>query len=220
MNCDRWSRSSVSLVVLASLRTGLEVALVHPDRADWPAVAERSLQDVDRLQRITTDLLHLAVQDRPLPTEVVDLTDVVVEQVHEQGMVGLPKVDVELDAHPALVRGDAIDLERLLTNLIDNAIRHCVAGVLLKVHAREAEVVVEVLDDGPGIPVGDRERVFERFVRLDDARARDAGGSGLGLTLARDIAVRHGGTLTVEDSEVGARFVLRLPGVPDGGGLP
>jgi signal transduction histidine kinase len=92
--------------------------------------------------------------------------------------------------------------------------------VTVTVSSAEEQVVLEVLDDGPGIPVGERERVFDRFVRLDDARARDAGGSGLGLTLARDIAVRHGGTLTVEDSDVGARFVLRLPGVRDEGGLP
>ncbi len=206
---------------LASLRTGLEVALVHPGRADWPAVAERSLQDVDRLQRITTDLLHLAVQDRPLSTEVIDLAELAIEQVEEENMLGLRHVHAVLDGLPALVRGDRLQLERLLRNLIENAMRHCVRHVRVTVRAgKDRPVVVEVLDDGPGIPVADRERVFERFVRLDDARARDAGGSGLGLTLARDIAVRHGGTLTVEDSGAGARFVLRLPGVPDEGGLP
>jgi signal transduction histidine kinase len=206
---------------LTSLRTGLEVALAHRERANWPAVVQRSLLDVDRLQRITADLLQLAVQDRPVSTEVIDLVDVAVEQVYEENMLGLRDVRAVADG-PALVRGDLLQLERLLSNLIGNAMRHCVRHVTVTVTVSSAEeqVVLEVLDDGPGIPVGERERVFARFVRLDDARARDAGGSGLGLTLARDIAVRHGGTLTVEDSDVGARFVLRLPGVRDEGGLP
>jgi signal transduction histidine kinase len=72
--------------------------------------------------------------------------------------------------------------------------------------------VVEVADDGDGVPEADRERIFERFVRLDDARSRDDGGAGLGLAIARDVAVRHGGTLTVRDTPAGgALFELRLP---------
>jgi signal transduction histidine kinase len=204
---------------LASLRTGLEVALIHPGRADWPAVAKRSLKDVDRLQRITADLLQLAVQDRPLPTDVVDLADLVTELVAVCSF-GIGSTLTAVVDLPAMVRGELLQLELLLRNLIDNAVRHAASVVLVRLDGRSDEVVLEVIDDGPGIPVGDRDRVFDRFVRLDDARARDAGGSGLGLALARDIAVRHGGTLTVEDSDAGARFVLRLPGVGGGGELP
>ncbi|EWM19402.1 HAMP domain-containing sensor histidine kinase, partial [Kutzneria sp. 744] len=194
---------------LASLRTGLEVALAHPGRADWQSVARRSLLDVDRLQRITSDLLQLT-GDRPLSTELVDLSDVVAEEAAVHSSLGVgPRVLASVEI-PAMVRGELGQLERLLRNLIDNAVRHADSIVRVRMDARDPDVVkVEVLDDGPGIPVHERERVFDRFVRLDDARARDGGGSGLGLALARDIAVRHGGTLTIEDSAAGARFVLR-----------
>jgi signal transduction histidine kinase len=73
---------------------------------------------------------------------------------------------------------------------------------------------VEVRDDGPGIPEADRERVFERFARIDEARDRGHGGAGLGLAIARDIAVRHGGRLYAADSADGARFVAELPQSP------
>jgi signal transduction histidine kinase len=79
------------------------------------------------------------------------------------------------------------------------------------VRAEGADAVLEVLDDGAGIPAESRERVFERFARLEEARERDSGGTGLGLPIAREIAHAHQGTLTVEDSAAGARFVLRLP---------
>ncbi|SDY48925.1 Signal transduction histidine kinase [Amycolatopsis xylanica] len=194
---------------LASLRAGLEVALAHPDRADWPEVAQRSLLDVQRLQRITADLLQLTAEV-PAPTGHVDLADVVAEQIAERALQPGPVFRSYVDG-PAVVPGEPVQLERLLRNLLDNAARHAESSITVSVGASGGEVVLEVLDDGPGIAVADRERVFDRFARLDDARARDAGGSGLGLTLARDIAVRHGGSLRVEDSPRGARLVARLP---------
>ncbi|MFD8494767.1 sensor histidine kinase [Amycolatopsis sp. NPDC059657] len=194
---------------LASLRAGLEVALTHPDRADWPEVAQRSLLDVQRLQRITADLLQLTAEV-PAPSGRVDLADVVAEQVAERALQPGPVNRSYVDG-PAVVSGEPVQLERLLRNLLDNAARHAESSVTVSVGVSSGEVVLEVLDDGPGIAVADRERVFDRFARLDDARARDAGGSGLGLTLARDIAVRHGGSLRVEDSQRGARLVARLP---------
>ncbi len=198
---------------LANVRAGLEVALAHPDRADWPSVARRSLVDVQRLQRITADLLQLAVDpaEAPRPSEVVDLADVVREQVAERALVlGGPVIRSVVDG-PGPVSGDPLQLERLLRNLLDNAVRHAATSVTVHIGWSAGDVVLEVLDDGRGIPAEERERVFDRFTRLDDARTRDAGGSGLGLTLARDIAARHGGTLRVEDSETGARLVARLP---------
>ncbi|OXM58871.1 histidine kinase [Amycolatopsis thailandensis] len=197
---------------LANLRTGLEVALTHADRADWPAVARRSLLDIQRLQRITADLLQLAVDpaEVPAPEGVVDLADVVGEQVAERALEPGPAIVSDVDG-PAPVPGEPVQLERLLRNLLDNAVRHARSSVTVRLRREAGEAVLEVIDDGPGIPAADRERVFDRFARLDDARARDAGGTGLGLTLARDIAVRHGGSLRVADGGQGARLIARLP---------
>jgi signal transduction histidine kinase len=98
--------------------------------------------------------------------------------------------------------------------LLDNAQRHADSAVDVTVRREDDTVILEVLDDGEGIAEADRERVFQRFTRLDAARSRDAGGSGLGLALVRDIAAVHGGTITIEPSAHGARFVLRVPAHP------
>ncbi len=113
--------------------------------------------------------------------------------------------------------GDPVALGQVVRNLLDNAVRHARSRVTVELHPAGpggGEVVLVVSDDGPGIPPEERERVFERFVRLDEARARDAGGSGLGLAIVRSVVEAHGGSVTVQD---GARFVVRLPGVPDAG---
>jgi signal transduction histidine kinase len=104
-----------------------------------------------------------------------------------------------------------MQLIRVLDNLLANAQRHAETAVDVTVERDGDEVVVAVADDGPGIAPADRERIFERFVRLDDSRRRDPGGSGLGLAISRDIAHAHNGSLKVEDSPQGARFGLRLP---------
>jgi signal transduction histidine kinase len=109
-----------------------------------------------------------------------------------------------------LVDGDRLRLSRLITNLLDNAERHAESTIIVTVR-KDGDASLEVLDDGAGIAPEHRERVFERFTRLDASRSRDAGGTGLGLPIAREIARAHGGTLTIEDSDRGARFVLRLP---------
>jgi signal transduction histidine kinase len=103
----------------------------------------------------------------------------------------------------------------MLRNLLDNASRYARERVVVLVSRPEPGLVrVEVRDDGPGIPEADRERVFERFARIDEARDRGHGGAGLGLAIARDIAVRHGGRLYAADSADGARFVAELPQSP------
>jgi signal transduction histidine kinase len=110
------------------------------------------------------------------------------------------------------VCGDALRLGRLLTNLVDNAERHAVAQITVTVRTdEEGDAVLEVLDDGAGIDPEQWEVVFRRFTRLDAARSRDSGGTGLGLSIARHIAEAHGGSLRIEPSDRGARFVLRLP---------
>jgi signal transduction histidine kinase len=110
-----------------------------------------------------------------------------------------------------VITGDRLQLIRLLTNLVDNAEHHTATEVTVSLRRAGEGTVLEVTDDGPGIPPDQREAVFDRFTRLDTARNRDTGGTGLGLPIAREIAGQHGGTLTIEDSTQGARFVLRIP---------
>ena len=114
------------------------------------------------------------------------------------------------------VDGDAAGLRRVLRNLGDNAARHARGHLAFSVAERDGRVLVEVDDDGPGIPEADRERVFERFVRLDDARARDDGGSGLGLAIVAELVAAHGGTVAIAPSPLGgARLEVTLPRPPD-----
>ncbi|WP_436757712.1 sensor histidine kinase [Streptosporangium sp. V21-05] len=109
------------------------------------------------------------------------------------------------------VTGDALDLSRVLVNLVDNALRHTSAPVLVELRAEGADAVLTVTDDGPGIPEADRERVFDRFTRLDSARSRDEGGAGLGLAIVRETVHAHGGAVHLEDASPGLRAVVRLP---------
>src|SRR5690606_40718649 len=108
---------------------------------------------------------------------------------------------------PVEVRGDAMDLSRVLTNLIDNAIRHTTTKVEVSL---TADGTLTVTDDGPGIPEEDRERVFDRFTRLDAGRSRDEGGAGLGLAIVRETVRAHGGTVHLEDASPGLRPVVSL----------
>ena len=109
------------------------------------------------------------------------------------------------------VEGVRMQLVRLLNNLLDNANRYGGGEISIGVYREGYSAVMTIKDRGPGIPAAERERIFERFTRLDAARSRGAGGTGLGLAIARDIALAHGGTLTVEDAPEGACFVLRVP---------
>ncbi|MEU0894294.1 sensor histidine kinase [Streptomyces massasporeus] len=188
---------------IASLRTQLEVAAAHPDLLDLDGAVE----DTVRLQRLAADLLLLARLDageRPGGTRV-DLAGLAREAA--QGRTG-----VTVDAEPVEVAGSRGQLGRVLANLLDNAQRHARSAVTVNVRREGDRAVVGVADDGDGVPEDDRERIFERFVRLDAARSRDDGGAGLGLAIARDVAVRHGGTLTAGRGPAGgALFELRLP---------
>jgi signal transduction histidine kinase len=99
-----------------------------------------------------------------------------------------------------------------LANLLDNAVLHARSGVKVTVKRLQEQTTVIVADDGPGIPATDRERVFDRFTRLDDARTRDAGGSGLGLAIVRDLVSRHHGSVKLDDANPGLRVTVALPG--------
>ncbi|MFC5744045.1 sensor histidine kinase [Actinomadura rugatobispora] len=198
---------------ITSLRLQLEANSAYPEGADWPAANAQALAATERLSGIVDELLMLARLDAGATAErrVVDLSRLAAEQIRRLARARVP-VHADLDG-PARVLGSPVQLDRLLTNLLDNAVRHARARVDLSVAVRDDEVVVTVDDDGTGIAPEDRERVFERFTRLREGRRLDKGGSGLGLPLSREIAASHGGTLTIEDGPRGARFVLRLPGV-------
>jgi signal transduction histidine kinase len=193
---------------VASLRTQLEVGAAHPELLDLDGAVE----DVVRLQRLAADLLLLARLDageRPAHETPVALDALVREALAQQ--LGA-RVPVRTEVAAVAVRGSRGQLARVLGNLVDNAQRHAQSGVRVAVREEGRWAVLEVADDGPGVPEGERERIFERFVRLDDARSRDDGGAGLGLAIARDVVVRHGGTLTVGTApEGGALFGVRLP---------
>ncbi|MGY0491722.1 sensor histidine kinase [Streptomyces sp. WG-D5] len=193
---------------IASLRTQLEVGAAHPELLD----VDGAVEDTVRLQELAADLLLLARLDageKPGGGEV-DLAALVREEVSQRVGDRVP-VHVEAAEVPQ-VSGSRGQLARVLGNLVDNAQRHARAAVRVTVRADAERVVLGVADDGAGVPRGERERIFERFVRLDDARSRDGGGAGLGLAIARDVAARHGGTLTVRTApEGGALFELALP---------
>ncbi|MGW2203015.1 HAMP domain-containing sensor histidine kinase [Streptomyces sp. NPDC001774] len=189
---------------IASLRTQLEVGAAHPELLDVPGAVE----DTVRLQHLAADLLLLARLDagERLAGAPVDLAALATEAA-----AGRRGVTVEA-AESVQVSGSRGRLGRVLGNLLDNAVRHARAEVTVTVRREGDRAVLGVADDGPGVPEADRERIFERFVRLDDARTRDEGGAGLGLAIARDVAVRHGGTLTVGEAPAGgALFELVLP---------
>ncbi|MFG1997681.1 sensor histidine kinase [Spirillospora sp. NPDC048911] len=196
---------------ITAARAQVEDALLHPGDTDWPEVGRAVLGSLDRLQAIVSDLLELARLDAGAAqggTDLVELAGLVEAEVARAPRTKEIVTDLDPDV---TVRGDRLRLARLLTNLLDNAERHAVRGVHVAVRAEEGMAVLEVVDDGAGIEDGDREIVFQRFTRLDAARSRDAGGTGLGLPIARQVARAHHGTLGIEDSDRGARFVLRVP---------
>ncbi|GAA3360772.1 sensor histidine kinase [Saccharopolyspora gregorii] len=196
---------------LAALRTPLEVAQAHPERADWPGIADGTLDDLDRLERLTSDLLALArIDGRPhTPGEALDLGSLAADTLERRPPTHLARhAEIEPDV---LVDGHRTHLSRLITNLLDNAETHAEHRVSLSLRVEDGRARLDVSDDGPGVPAESREHVFERFARLDTARARERGGAGLGLALAREIAQLHGGTLAITDSPRGARFTATFP---------
>lgn len=192
---------------IASLRTQLEVGAAHPGLLD----VDGAVEDVVRLQRLAADLLLLARLDageRPSGARVA-LAELVREELAQRVE---DRVAVRCELGAVEVAGSRGQLARVLGNLVDNAQRHARSEVRVAVREEGGWGVVEVEDDGSGVPEEERERIFERFVRLDDARSRDDGGAGLGLAIARDVVLRHGGRLDVRTAPGGgALFAVRLP---------
>jgi signal transduction histidine kinase len=202
---------------LTNMRTQLEVAQRLGERTDWREVADDLLIDTQRLSRLVDDLLLLARADdagtralRTMPVELGELVTSLAERYPS------PPVAVTLPEDPLWTSGEPEALARVIANLVDNALRHTRSTVRVEVSGDGPYHLVTVTDDGPGVPVADRKRVFDRFTRLDDARARDAGGAGLGLAIVRELVRRHGGTVRLADASPGPglRAEVRLPAAP------
>jgi signal transduction histidine kinase len=172
-----------------------------------------TLAALNRLQALVDQLLDLATyeQHQPAPLRPVDLDDLVLRHAHLLQRTTNLTVDTTGVSGGQVVGNDEA-LGRMIENLTSNARRHARNRVTFSVRESGAWVELVVTDDGTGIPIADRDRVFERFVRLDGARELDRSGAGLGLAIVTEIVERHGGTIAVEDGSVpGARFVVRLP---------
>lgn len=203
---------------IAGIRAAADVLRAGSgDDAQRQRLQELMIAEADRAAELVEDLLESARLDEgtPLRADNVDLMALLRRELDAAAGAGL---QTALTGDPVIVRADGPRLAALTRNLIRNA-AYAMASTpdpLLQVDIRASEggVVVAVTDNGPGVPAADRERVFDRLVRLDDDRARPSGGSGLGLAIARATARRHGGELVCTarpDGRDGARFVLTLP---------
>jgi len=198
---------------LATVTTALDLAATRPGVLEPAMVRGTLLPEAHRMRSLVEDLLLLARADEkglPLHISDVDLDDVLDTECRRLRSAGTLRLDCS--GHPVRVRGDATQLGRVVRNLADNAARHARTTVSLSATEHDGTAVVVVSDDGLGVPEAERERIFERFVRLDTDRARAAGGSGLGLAIVSEIVAAHGGGVTVHTAPGGgARFVVRLP---------
>jgi len=194
---------------LTSLRTNLEL-LARGQPAD-PAERQQLIQDLvaqmERLSALVGDLIDLARdEEMPFPVEEVRLDDVASTAIDEM-RVRYPRVTFRSEMRPAAIRGVRPRIARAVTNLLDNAAKWSPAGGVVEVSVVGEEVVVR--DHGPGIGPEDSTHVFDRFWRA--ANARHLPGSGLGLSIVKQVAEAHGGSVTLEHpSDGGARFRLRL----------
>ena len=196
---------------VASIRAQLETGLLDPEATDWEQVAKTVLAEDDRLEALVSNLVALARLEegakRPLATEV-DLDEIVRE-------VTARVVQMPIDRSGVLagrVMGVPGELTSVVRNLVDNAVRHADDTVRVSLATHGPTVRLAVEDDGEGVAPEDRERVFERFTRLERGRSRDRGGSGIGLALVQRVVDAHRGRVFVESSELGgASFVVELP---------
>jgi signal transduction histidine kinase len=197
---------------LASLRSQLEVAALDNLDPAWTATVNDMLIDHDRLERLVADLLLLTRTDgrEALVLEPIDLGYVVRRELARRA---IPANQTRTSAAAnALILGNEDALVRILRNLLDNAERHAKTSVHIEVVvAPTGPVSLVVHDDGHGIPAGLEQEIFERFTRLDDARASDAGGSGLGLAIVAELAHAHNAQVAVDTTSSGARFVVTFP---------
>jgi signal transduction histidine kinase len=199
---------------LSTLVTTAEVASLDESGKTWLDMQQTVLSESNRMQSLVEDLLTLAKVDaHQLQLDVldVDLDDVLDSEIKRLRTVS--SLQVTADRQPVRVRGDERRLAQVFRNLLDNAARHAKSRIVVGMERRPSEVVVSVDNDGEIISPEDRDRVFERFARLDASRSTDGGSSGLGLAISREIMVAHGGTVVATESDGWCRFEVMLPTV-------
>ncbi|WP_079608824.1 sensor histidine kinase [Mycobacteroides abscessus] len=198
---------------LATVISALEIAQNHPELFDKTLVQTALLPEAHRMQALVEDLLLLARADEhglPMRRTEIDLDDLASDEVTRLKRETSLQISGQLAA--VKVTGDALGLARVLRNLADNAARHARSQVSIVVRADADNAYLQVCDDGPGIPVAERDRVFERFVRLDADRSRHGGGSGLGLAIVAEIVAAHKGAVDISGREGGGTVLtVRLP---------
>ena len=200
---------------LSTLVTTAEVASLDKSGKTWLDMQQTVLNESNRMQSLVEDLLTLAKVDaRQLQLDVqdVDLEDVLDAEIKRLRTVSSLQINAKLQ--PVRVRGDERRLTQVFRNILDNAARHAESSIRVRMERRSGDVVVSVDNDGEIISPTDRNRVFERFARLDASRSTDGGGSGLGLAISREIMVAHGGTVTAMEGEGLCRFQVILPAAP------
>jgi signal transduction histidine kinase len=196
---------------LSTIRTELEVGLAYPDRAEWTKVAEDTLIEVARLEELTRDLRMLTRSRSMQATAAVpiQLSDLVAAEVAlRRGERG---VHYRTELIPANIAAEPDAVVRVVRNLFDNAERHARSEIRVVVSRDLNDVILSVANDGPSIPAEERERIFEPFMRLDEARSLDVGGSGLGLAIVRSIMASLGGSIVAVAVEAGAEFKASFP---------
>jgi signal transduction histidine kinase len=203
---------------VASIRQHSEVVIAHPNNASAQELARVVLAEDLRMQRLVEDLLLLARMDERQSNgrrDVLDFDDVVFEEVYRVRQVTHKSIDTSR-VSAGRVQGDRKQLSRLTGNILDNAVRHARGAIAVTLAEENGEVIFRVDDDGSGVPAAEQERIFERFVRLQEARDRDSGGAGLGLAIVAEVASAHGGTARILESHLGgASFEVRLPRASD-----
>lgn len=197
---------------LSALRTDLEVGLTYPERTDWQRTARDSLVEVSRLERLSRDLRSLTTASAISNPASLDVVALVRQEVDRRGDA---RVHFSCTGDTATSAIDRDGLVQVVRNLLDNAVRHASTAVEVAVDGRaDGDVEIRIANDGPALAPADRERIFEPFVRLDEARSLDTGGSGLGLALSRSILQAAGGSVEAVECRQGAAFVVLLARSP------
>ena len=198
---------------LTTIRTGLDISIADASGKTWRGMQPILAEETQRLQDLVEDLLTLSkADDKGLAVrrEDVDLDDVLTTELRRVNATS--KHRIVADLVPARIAGDPARLSQAFRNVLDNADRHAAGTIAVKLSVTAQTVVVTIDDDGTPVPVADRERIFGRFVRLDESRSRHRGGSGLGLAIVRGIVEAHDGRVIATETTQGwCRFEVSFP---------